>query len=358
MSELMTLVHARPKRRRTDRYDVSSDELKSYINRVFESSISNDLQWIRTSAAGKVRHDERHPCGLVNLTRLNDIAHINPFLEDVNRKLPDDSVFVVCLETKNQRKKRILEKFPRGINKAFYTADFILKRVMPKVKLTRYLYLKLTNGRNRVMTKTEALGRLICCGFQIIDTRIIGNQTYIITKKTGEPHFDRQPTYGALCRLKRIGKKKRKFTVYKLRTMHPYSEYLQSYIYSKNGTEDGNKINGDYRITSWGQFFRKLWIDEIPMLVNYVKGDMKLVGVRPLSEHKFYTYPEELQEKRTSVKPGLIPPAYADLPETAEEFFEVEERYLEEYKRHPYRTDMKYFFRVFYNIIFKRVRSL
>ncbi len=104
-------------------------------------------------------------------------------------------------------------------------------------------------------------------------------------------------------------------------------------------------------------FFRKFWLDEIPMLINILKGDMKLVGVRPLSEHYFSLYTKELQLKRIKTKPGLIPPFYADMPKTIGEIMESEMRYLEAYEKHPFKTDITYFFKAFYNIIFGGARS-
>ena len=77
------------------------------------------------------------------------------------------------------------------------------------------------------------------------------------------------------------------------------------YVYDTYGTKDGDKAANDFRITTWGHIFRSLWIDELPMIINLLKGDMKLVGVRPLSKAKFDTYPEWLQDLRTQSKPGV-----------------------------------------------------
>ena len=102
---------------------------------------------------------------------------------------------------------------------------------------------------------------------------------------------------------------------------------------------------------------RKLWIDELPMIINLLRGDLKLVGVRPLSQHYFELYSEELRAKRIKVKPGLVPPFYADLPKTLEEIQASEDRYLEAYFRRPLLSDFKYFCKAFYNIVFRKARS-
>lgn len=110
-------------------------------------------------------------------------------------------------------------------------------------------------------------------------------------------------------------------------------------------------------MTSWGSFLRKYWLDELPMFINFFKGEMKLVGVRPLSLHYFNLYPEGLQMLRIRTKPGLIPPFYADLPKTMEEIQASEQRYLEQYNKHPIRTDLKYLGKVFINIAIRGARS-
>ncbi len=91
--------------------------------------------------------------------------------------------------------------------------------------------------------------------------------------------------------------------------MHPpYSEYIQQFVYEKNRLEKGGKFKDDFRVTTLGKFLRKFWLDELPMLINVLKGDIKIVGVRPLSSHYYNLYSEELKQYRIKFKPGLIPP--------------------------------------------------
>ena len=111
------------------------------------------------------------------------------------------------------------------------------------------------------------------------------------------------------------------------------------------------------RVTGWGRVFRKFWIDELPMIWNLLRGDLKLIGVRPLSVSNFNTYPQYLQDKRTKVKPGLIPPMYRDLPKNEKEFYDSEERYIDSYLKAPLKTDIEYLLKALYNIFIKRARS-
>ncbi|MCC5940517.1 MAG: sugar transferase [Balneolaceae bacterium] len=264
---------------------------------------------------------------------------------------------VATVETKDERKERLLRKYPSPISYPYYSLDFLLKRVFPKLKPTRKIYFAITGGKNRVISLTEALGRLVSCGFEIVGHKKINNLTYIISKKIKKPFYDMQPTFGAIIKLKRIGYQGKIFDVYKVRTMYPYSEYLQEYVYQINNLEEGGKFQDDFRTTSYGHFFRRFWIDELPMIYNWLRREMKLVGVRPLSEHYFYLYPQEIQEMRIKSKPGLVPPYYADLPKGLDEILESEKKYLESYNANPIKTDLIYFFKAFKNILFTGARS-
>ncbi|WP_445665623.1 sugar transferase [Fodinibius sp. AD559] len=294
---------------------------------------------------------------LVNLKRLNDVRHINKFFETVNSEMAFGGLFIGCFESKEQRKERILNAYPFIIAQIVYVLDFIWKRVCPKIKFTQSFYFDVTNGNDRSLPLSTILGRLVSCGFEIVDYSEKNRLTYFTARKIEKPEFDDNPTYGPLIALKRVGYKGKIIDVYKLRTMHPYSEYLQEYIYEQNDVEKGGKFKDDFRITNWGKVLRKFWLDELPMLYNWFKGDLKLVGVRPLSRHYFELYPEQFQERRKKYKPGLIPPFYVDLPKTMEEIFASEKKYMMQYEKHPYLTDIKYFFKSLYNIFIKRARS-
>lgn len=294
---------------------------------------------------------------IIHFKRINNFKYINKFFEGVNSKLPVGGIFITKVETKDLRKKRLMAKYPPVIRNIYYFFDFILKRVFPKLPVTRKIYYLITKGRNRVLSKTETMGRLYSCGFKIIDERYIGNRLYIVCQKVKEPAFDDDPSYGILYPMKRIGKGGKLIYVYKLRTMHAFSEYLQEYVYEKNSLQEGGKFKDDFRVSKVGKLLRKYWIDELPMIYNVLKGDIKIVGVRPLSRHYLSLYTPELQERRKKTTPGLIPPFYLDLPKTMEEIMASENRYLDQYEKNPLWTDIKYFFRIFYTIISKKASS-
>ena len=294
---------------------------------------------------------------IINLHRLNDIKNLNSFIEAVNEKLELNGYFFCCVETKDQRKTRLLNKYPPVLNYIYYTFDFIIKRVLPKIKFTRKLYFFLTRGENAVITRAEALGRLSRAGFIIKQESFIGNLLCIEARKKGDPVPMDGRMYGPLIALPRIGRDGKLIKVYKLRTMHPYSEFIQDYVYKLHDLQDGGKFRNDFRITSWGAVCRKIWLDELPMIINYARGDMKLVGIRPLSQHYFELYNKEVRERRVKYKPGLIPPFYADMPADLEQIQASELKYLDSYDKYPLLTDFRYFWKSWGNILFRKARS-
>lgn len=294
---------------------------------------------------------------IINLRKVNDIKKLDEFIDAVNRKLEMKGYFFCCVETKDQRKKRLLRKWPPILNYILYSFDFMVKRVMPKLKFTRPLYYFLTHGNNAVISRAEALGRLSRGGFRIRQESFIGNNLCIEAKKISDPLPGKENIYGPMIALPRVGRNGEIIKVYKLRTMHPYSEYIQDYVYRLHDLQDGGKFRNDFRVTSWGAVARKIWLDELPMIINFFQGDMKLFGVRPLSQQYFELYKEDVRARRIKYKPGLIPPFYADMPEDLESIQASEMKYLDLYDKHPFLTDFKYFRKSMWNILFKHARS-
>lgn len=289
---------------------------------------------------------------------LNDKRRVNKFLESVNRELPIGGLFSGRVESARARKQKMLAKYPRPLNKFLYATDYTLHRVWPKLPGLRKVYFMLTEGRGRVMSEMEAIGRLYACGFRMMRTEVKGNIIHFTVEKVADPTYDMDATYGPLIRLRRVGRGGNMIKVYKFRTMSPYSEYIQAYIFERNGYDGGAGFKDDTRITTVGAFMRKYWLDELPMIWNFLKGDLKLFGVRPVSRQYLGLFPEEFQAYRRRFKPGLIPPVIVHVPNTFDEIWMVERDYLQAYERSPFTTDMRYLFRGVYNVLFKRVRSV
>ncbi|MBL4709232.1 MAG: sugar transferase [Flavobacteriales bacterium] len=294
---------------------------------------------------------------ILNLRKGNDIKHLTNFYGAVNEKLEVGGRFVTCVETALFRKERLYKKFPPIINSLYYFVDYLTKRVAPKLPVLRNIYFFITADRNRVLTSVEVLGRLVYCGFKIVETKKINNLLYITVEKEEDRKDVESKNYGFFFKMKRTGLNGKPIHVYKIRTMNAYSEYLQGYIYQTNSLDSGGKFKDDYRVNFMGNIFRKLWIDELPMIYNLLKGDIKLVGVRPLSQHYLSLYSNDIRLRRSKFKPGLVPPYYVDMPKTIDEIMASEMKYFEAYEKSPFLTDVKYFFKAAKNIIIKKARS-
>ena len=94
----------------------------------------------------------------------------------------------------------------------------------------------------------------------------------------------------------RIGKDRVNFKIIKFATMLKDSPNLAS---------GSITLSGDWRVTKPGKFLRKTKINELPQIINILKGDISLVGPRPLVTKTFTAYNEEVQSKIYNVKPGL-----------------------------------------------------
>ena len=105
---------------------------------------------------------------------------------------------------------------------------------------------------------------------------------------------------------KRLGLNKRRFDVYKFRTMVVEAEGRMHEIEHLNEVSGPVfKIKNDPRITPMGRLLRKTSIDEMPQLFNVLRGDMSLVGPRPLPVRDYEGFNEDWQRRRFSVKPGI-----------------------------------------------------
>ena len=108
-----------------------------------------------------------------------------------------------------------------------------------------------------------------------------------------------------LFRQVRVGRQRRPFTLLKFRTMTPGAEGMLIELRDRNEA-DGPlfKIREDPRVTSLGRWLRRWSLDELPQLVNVLKGEMSLVGPRPALEHEVACY-EDWHCGRLEVAPGI-----------------------------------------------------
>ena len=105
---------------------------------------------------------------------------------------------------------------------------------------------------------------------------------------------------------KRIGKNGKEIYIYKFRTMVENAEdMIQNFTEEqKKEFQENYKLADDPRITKVGKLLRKTSLDELPQLVNILKGDLSIIGPRPIVREELKKYGER-QEEFLSITPGL-----------------------------------------------------
>ena len=105
---------------------------------------------------------------------------------------------------------------------------------------------------------------------------------------------------------KRIGKNGKSINIYKFRTMYENSEEMITKFSKEqmNEYKENYKLRNDPRVTKIGKFLRKTSLDELPQMLNILKGELSIVGPRPVVENELEKYGED-KDKFLSIKPGL-----------------------------------------------------
>ena len=151
----------------------------------------------------------------------------------------------------------------------------------------------------------------------------------------------------------RVGKNNTHFKMYKFRSMCKNAENLQDDLMKYNEM-DGPvfKIKGDPRITKVGKFIRKYSIDELPQLLNIVKGDMSIVGQRPPLVREVEQY-NSYQMQRLLVTPSLTCfwQAYGRSDLSFDDWMDMDMKYI---KRRNIFLDIKLLVKTVFAVIFKR----
>ncbi|HPU30213.1 MAG TPA: sugar transferase, partial [Syntrophorhabdaceae bacterium] len=111
-------------------------------------------------------------------------------------------------------------------------------------------------------------------------------------------------------RHKRVGKDFKEFIMLKFRTMYvnhepALKEYLKKHPEAIEDLEKRNKIKDDPRITRFGKFLRRSSLDELPQLLNVLKGDMSIIGPRPDSMDAVKNFLDEYKDVYSMVRPGM-----------------------------------------------------
>lgn len=208
-----------------------------------------------------------------------------------------------------------------------------------RTSIKKYIYLVIKRA-------IDIIGALIGI-FLLVPTTILIYIASIILKENDGPLFYSQ---------KRIGKNGKYFKLYKFRSMckdadDKLAKYLAENEEMRKEFKETQKLQNDPRITKLGNFLRKTSLDELPQMINILKGDMSFIGPRPVIDGEIDKY-ENNKEKFLSVKPGLT--GYWQVngrsTTTYEERMKLELYYVE---HQSLWLDIKIFFKTFITVLKK-----
>jgi exopolysaccharide biosynthesis polyprenyl glycosylphosphotransferase len=229
--------------------------------------------------------------------RLGGISHLEEILM---RQVVDEVVITLSMRSQYAAIERVIDICERAGVQLQYCADVfetsIVKQVYSEDHDHRRVVLKMVHDdyRRHLKRALDIAGAL----FGIILLAPLFLIVAVCTKATSKgPVVFRQERYGL---------NKRTFYIYKFRSMIVDAEASQAkYEHLNQNMGPVFKIFADPRVTKVGAFLRKTSIDELPQLFNVLKGEMSLVGPRPLNLRDVGKFSEAWLMRRFSVKPGL-----------------------------------------------------
>lgn len=306
---------------------------------------------------------------LVGRIRINDVLRLNRFLMFCAKRIAMGGFLVIWYMPLENIAMNLRQRYPGLLYWPVFILHFVWYRALRKIPYldTFYfwskiswldtLHLAITKGRNRVLSRAEVWGRLSFCGMQVIAESKGDGEVYLIAQRVSLPVQNKRPSYYPIIALEKVGLDGEIIYTHKIRTMYPFSEFLQKRVFEEHGLAATGKFANDFRLTEYGRFLRKYWLDELPQIFDWLRGDVKLVGMRATSPHFLSLYPRTLYDLYVQIKPGLIPPIFDESITSFDQIVEVELEYLRSYWDQPFRTDIRYLIQTFTDIVFKGVRS-
>jgi exopolysaccharide biosynthesis polyprenyl glycosylphosphotransferase len=216
------------------------------------------------------------------------------------RQVVDEVVITLSMRSHYAVIERVIDVCERAGVQLQYCADVfetsIVKQVYSEDHDHHRVVLKMVHDdyRRHLKRALDIVGALVGITLLAPLFLIVG----VLIKATSKgPVFFRQERYGL---------NKRTFYIYKFRSMIQDAEAAQAKVEHLNQNSGPVfKIFADPRVTKVGAFLRKTSIDELPQLFNVLKGEMSLVGPRPLNLRDVGRFSEAWLMRRFSVKPGL-----------------------------------------------------
>ncbi|MFA6895583.1 MAG: sugar transferase [Bacteroidales bacterium] len=287
---------------------------------------------------------------IVLSTIINNLKNINVEIIECYNRISPGGLLVVKYNNIEDTNKLMKQQFGT-LFYFIFPFYWVFYSIIPKIHVINRIQEWICHGKNKILSFVELNGRLAYCGFDVVKSKSYNGQQYIIAQKTKTISDNPNPSFFMLIKLNRVGLYGNIIKINKLRSMYPYSEFLQKKIFEQNSIGNSGKFNNDPRITYIGRIFRKYWIDELPQLIDLLRGEIKLVGIRAMSQHYFSLYSKEYKDLYLQVKPGVISPIFDENNDKFEDIERIELQYLKSYIKHPIKTDWRYFWITLYKII-------
>lgn len=355
------------------------DQIRSDLDRSLAEFVERNLPdriggaggfLILDDIAASHQRSESPPVSLlVGQLRLNDVRRLNQYLQYCAGRIANGGYIVARYMPLENVIEDLRQRYGRIAFCPVFILHFIWYRAIPKIPwLDRlyfsskiswldHLYLSVAKKRNRVLSKAEIWGRLAFCGMNVIAESDGRGERYVIAQRNALPANNRRPSYYPIVALEKVGLDGKIVRLHKIRTMYPFSEFLQKRVFEDHGLASTGKFANDFRLTDYGRIIRRYWLDELPQIFDWLRGDVKLVGMRATSRHFLSLYPKELIDLYVQIKPGLIPPIFDESTGGFDQIIKVELAYLKRYMERPFRTDVRYFIQTFVDIFIRGVRS-
>lgn len=306
---------------------------------------------------------------LLHLPRMNAVRRFNLTLQELTGRVAMGGLLALRYQPLDEELEALRARDRGRFASLRYFLHFLWYRGLPKLPVLEKVYFsasfawldalvyRRTKKRRRVISRAEMWGRVYFWGFELITERKIGTDHWVLARRTQPAEAQRKPSFFLVARLSKVGLFGHPMHLHKLRTMYPFSEFIQAKIHQDHGLSNTGKFRDDFRLTDYGRWLRKYWLDEIPQLYDWLRGEIKLVGMRATSPHFLSLYPRELYDLYIQTKPGLVPPIFDANTSGFEDITRIELEYLRAYQERPFATDVRCLFTTLHDIFVRGVRS-
>ena len=243
--------------------------------------------------------DSNLPAGTTEFVRQNLIGSLSELEEILVGQVVDEVLIALPIKSQYEQIEATIQTCGKvGVEAKFIFDKFSSTYSSPRFERgqTPMLTMKLVADDYRRLIKRTIDVTAALCGLIIVSPLLLTIAIAIRLTSKGPIVFSQD----------RFGQNKRRFKMYKFRTMVTNAEQLQTKLEEQNEASGPIfKIKNDPRITPLGHFLRKTSLDELPQLFNILRGEMSLVGPRPLPLRDVSNFEAPAQMRRFCVPPGL-----------------------------------------------------